>query len=69
MSATAAISYTSSTGLVGVSMKKVLVSLRTAFFQAPRSLPSTSVDVTPKRPSQSSITQRHEPNNALAATM
>ncbi len=68
MSATAAMSYTSSVGLVGVSMKNALVFFCTAFFQAEMSVPFTSVDVTPKRGSHSSITQRQEPNSALAAT-
>ena len=38
------------------------------FFHALRSVPLTSVDVTPKRGSHSSMTQRQEPNSALAAT-
>jgi hypothetical protein len=54
--------------LVGDSRKNALVFFCVAFFHASRSVPLTSVDVTPKRGSHSSTTQRHEPNNALAAT-
>ena len=45
-----------------------MVFLRIAAFHAAKSVPFTSVEVTPKRGSHSSITQRQEPNSALAAT-
>ena len=61
-------SITSSIGLVGDSRKNALVFFRTASFQASRSVPSTSVEATPKRGSHSSTTQRQEPNSAFAAT-
>jgi hypothetical protein len=61
-------SSTSSVGLVGLSRKNALVLGRTACFHWSRSSPSTSVEATPKRGRNSSITQRHEPNSALAAT-
>ena len=44
ISATAAMSITSSVGLVGLSRKNALVFGRTAFFHCLRSLPSTSVE-------------------------
>jgi hypothetical protein len=61
-------SITSSVGLAGLSRKNAFVSSRTASRQAERSGPSTRVERTPKRGSHSSITQRQEPNRALAAT-
>jgi hypothetical protein len=46
----------SSVGLVGLSRKKTFVSGRTAARQSSRLVPSTSVEATPKRGSNSSIT-------------
>jgi hypothetical protein len=68
ISATAAMSISSSVGLDGLSRKKARVSGRTAARHASRSGPSTSVEATPKRGRKSAMTYWHEPNKAREAT-
>ena len=67
--ATAAMSVISSSGLAGVSRKNSLVFGRTAARQAATSGASTKVTSTPNRGAHLLRIHRHEPNNALPATM